>query len=139
MIDECFGSQPDKVTSIKADDPELLAAAAHARADLGKLQRRFANGIPLDERLTVKAKFATDDGQVEWMWVDVVSFKRNAIVGTLANEPEVVTTLKEGSNVKVKLADVGDYLHEKKDGSRDGGYSIELMKKRGLFPADAEY
>lgn len=39
----------------------------------------------------------------------------------------------------MKLADVGDYLHETKDGKRTGGYSIEVMKKRGLLPSDADY
>lgn len=40
--------------------------------------------------------------------------------------------------MKVKLADVGDYLHEKA-GQTTGGYSIDVMKKRGLYPADAKH
>jgi uncharacterized protein YegJ (DUF2314 family) len=135
MIGETFGAEPEKVTSLKADDPDILAAAARARADLAKLRPHFAQGVPLGERLTIKAKF-TEDEEVEWMWVDVVAFKGDSLSGTLANTPELVTNVREGQKVKVKLADVGDYLHETKDGTRSGGYSIEVMKKRGLLPAD---
>jgi len=138
LIDECFGHEPDKVTVTKQDDPELMAAGAKARADLGKLRSHFVNGIPPDERLTIKTKFTDDESQVEWMWVDVVAFKGNTFEGTLANDPELIESLRNGQKVKVKLADVGDYFHEKRGGVRAGGYSIEVFKKRGLYPSDAD-
>ncbi|HTL38012.1 MAG TPA: DUF2314 domain-containing protein, partial [Kofleriaceae bacterium] len=134
MIDECFGSRPDKVTMLKDDDPELLAAGKHARADLVRLRGHFAKGIPLGERLTVKAKFTGTDNAVEWMWVDVVAFKRDTLEGTLANDPEVLTSMSNGQKVKVRLADVADYFHETKSGESAGGYSIEIFRKRGLLP-----
>lgn len=136
LIDECFGVRPDKVTMIEGDDPELIAAAEKARSDLGKLKAHFARGVPPGEQLTVKAKFTDDDGQVEWMWVDVVAFNGSSFQGTLANDPEMITSLRPGQKVHVKLADVADYLHETKGGERSGGYSIEVMRKRGLLPAD---
>jgi uncharacterized protein YegJ (DUF2314 family) len=67
------------------------------------------------------------------MWVDVVSFKGDTFSGTLANEPDLVHTVRPGQKVKVKLADIGDYVHQKADGTTSGGYSIEVFKKRGLF------
>jgi uncharacterized protein YegJ (DUF2314 family) len=139
LIADCFGAGPEHIAQIKDDDTEILAAAAHARDDLAKLRAHFAKEIPFDERLTVKAKFTGDDGQVEWMWVDVVAFKGNTLEGTLANEPDAIKSLHNGQKVKVKLGDVGDYLHETKDGKRTGGYAIEVMKKRGLLPSDADY
>lgn len=138
LIDECFGYKPDEVTLIEDDDPDLIAAGERARSDLARLKAHFTRGIPPHERLTVKAKFTDENGQVEWMWVDVVAFKGSSFEGTLANEPDVITSLREGQKVRVKLADVGDYLHETKRGERTGGYSIEVMKKRGLLPADAD-
>lgn len=134
MIDECFGAAPEQMVSLKADDPELLAAAQHARNDLTAMRAHFAKGIPLEERLTIKAKFTGDDGGVEWMWVDVVAFKGASLSGTLANDPDLIKTMRNGQKVTVKLADVGDYILEKKDGSTSGGYSIEVMRKRGLLP-----
>ncbi len=138
LIDECFGHKPEQIAHLKETDPDLMAAAAKARADLVKLRNHFVNGIPANERLTVKAKFTDDEGQVEWMWVDVVAFKGDSLRGTLANDPEVIKSLQDGQKVQVKLADVADYVHEKKGGMPAGGYSIEVMKKRGLLPADAE-
>ena len=132
LIDDCFGYKPDKVTMLNDDDPELMAAVAKAKADLVKLQPHFAKGIPMGEQLTVKARFTDDKGTVEWMWVDVVAFKGNMFAGTLDNLPGLIKSLRDGQKVKVKLADIGDYLHETKDGKTAGGYSIELMRKRGL-------
>ena len=136
LIESCFGAGPDHVTMLDSDDPELRAAAARARADLAKLRPRFAKGVPFGEQLTVKAKFTDAEEQVEWMWVDVVAFRGNVLEGTLANSPQLITTLRNGQKVKVKLEDVGDYLHGTPDGEPAGGYSIELMRKRGLLPAD---
>jgi uncharacterized protein YegJ (DUF2314 family) len=124
LIDECFGHEPEQIARVKETDPDLMAAAAKARADLVKL--------------TVKAKFTDDEGRVEWMWADVVSFKGDLLRGTLANDPEVLKSLHDGQKVQVELADVADYVHYKNGSARAGGYSIEVMKKRGLYPADAK-
>jgi uncharacterized protein YegJ (DUF2314 family) len=129
MIDACFGFLPDDIVESAEDDPELLAAAEKARADLVKLRPHFANGIPPGEELLVKAKFSTDAGEVEWMWMNVVSYRGTTLEGMLANDPRVVTTLRDGSKVKVKFADVADYLYEK-DGESKGGYSIEVFNQR---------
>ena len=136
LVDQCFGFA-EELARLKANDPELIAAGERARADLVKLRSHFAHGIPYEERLTIKAKFTGDDDQTEWMWVDVVSFNGDEFEGTLANEPEMLKSLRDGQKVKVKLADVADYLHEKKGGEPTGGYSLEVVKKRGLLPADA--
>lgn len=136
MIFACFGAEPDTVTYLAKDDPELLAAAERARADLVTLRRRNPRGLPFDERLTIKAKFTGERGEVEWMWVDVVAMTDGAFEGTLANEPAHIPSLRHGARVKVPLADVADYLREQRGRVVAGGYSLEVMKKRGLLPAD---
>jgi uncharacterized protein YegJ (DUF2314 family) len=134
LITECFGAVQDKVASIPADDPELVAAGKRARTELTKLRAHFAKGIPPGEDLTVKARFTGPDDAVEWMWVHVVAFKGTTFEGTLGNEPVSIPNLREGQKVKVKLADVADYLHEVDGASPTGGYSIEVMRKRGYVP-----
>ena len=133
MLDDCFGKAPDPMANIKADDPELEAAGERARKDLIAQRAYFAKGIPAGEQLAVKAPFHTPDDQVEWMWVDVVAWKGDTFSGTLDNDPELVTSLHAGSHVSVKLADVADFIHVHKDGTQTGGYSVEVMKKRGLL------
>jgi uncharacterized protein YegJ (DUF2314 family) len=133
LLDGCFGKAPDPIANIKADDPELKAAGERARKELVAQRAYFAKGIPAGEQLAVKARFHTPDDQVEWMWVDVVAWKGDTFSGTLDNDPELVTSLHAGSQVSVKLADVADFIHVHKDGSQTGGYSVEVMKKRGLL------
>lgn len=132
LIDGCFGHEPDKMVMLEADDPELLAAAEKARGDLVRLRAHFAMGIPPDEELSIKARFTDEQGQVEWMWVDVVAFGKDSLEGTLANQPDVIKSLRDGQKVKVKLANVADYVHKDQSGELAGGYSIEVLKKRGF-------
>jgi uncharacterized protein YegJ (DUF2314 family) len=130
LITECFGSQPDRTSEARADDPELLAAGERARAELRKLQPHFAKGVPVHELLAIKGRFTAPDGGVEWMWVDVVAFKGDVFSGTLNNVPQLIPSLHEGQKVKVKLADVADFTHKTRDGKTVGGYSIEIWNKR---------
>ncbi len=134
VLDGYFGPIEDKPVDIKADDPDLLAAAVRARKELAALRAHFAGGVPAKEQLAVKAPFRSPDGKVEWMWVDVVAFAGNQIKGTLDNDPDVVTTLHAGSEVAVSFDDVADFLYIHADGTRSGGYSVEVMRKRGLIP-----
>ena len=131
LIDETFGVPPVVVTVVGKNDPELLAAGVKARTDLERLRSRFAEGIPHEEALAVKVRFRDDDND-ELMWVDVVAFRGDTLVGTLASIPQLIKTMRNAQKVKVKLANVVDYLH-KKNGQKDaGGYSIEVFNKRGL-------
>ena len=132
LLDSCLGKGPDPIAEIKAGDPELKAAAVKARADLQAQRSHFAKGVPSGEHLSIKAPFR--EGEItEWMWVDVFSWKGDTFEGTLDNDPEQVTSFKAGQKVRVKLAEVADFIHVRADGSQSGGYSVEIMKKRGLL------
>jgi uncharacterized protein YegJ (DUF2314 family) len=131
LVVECFGADPDILGEAKADDPELLAAAQRARSELSAMRSHFAKGVPFKEQLSIKAPFTADDGRIEWMWVDVVKWTGDSLEGTLANDPDIVKTLKPGSHVKVPFAKVADYMHVTPDGKQTGGYSIEVFRKRG--------
>ena len=130
LIDSCFGKVQEPMANAPADDPELEAAARRARKDLLGMRAHFADGVPFKESLAVKAPFTAADGRVEWMWVDVVSWKGDGFQGTLDNDPEIVKTLKEGSPVSVPFAKVADYTLVKADGTQVGGYSVEILLKR---------
>jgi uncharacterized protein YegJ (DUF2314 family) len=130
MIEDCFGFVSSGVVSATDDDLELLVAANQARADLVKLRPTFANGVPPSQELAVKAKFSNEQGDVEWMWIDVVSFRGDTFEGVLNNQPQLVTTLRTGMTVSVALADVGDYIHAKPGTKPVGGYSVEIFAKR---------
>jgi len=132
LIDDCFGKVEEQMADIKAGDPELEAAAVKARADLVARRAHYKAGVPAGEQLAIKAPF--HDGELtEWMWVDVVRWKGDTFEGSLDNDPEQVKNLRMGQTVRVKLADVADFIATSADGTRSGGYSVEVMKKRGLL------
>lgn len=130
LIDSCYGKVNEPIAHVEAGDPELEAAAQRARKDLQNMRSHFAKGVPFKESLAVKAPFTADDGRVEWMWVDVVTWKGDSFQGSLDNNPDVVTTLKAGSPVSVPLAKVADYVLVKPDGTHSGGYSVEILQRR---------
>jgi uncharacterized protein YegJ (DUF2314 family) len=124
------GATEDKVTYVDYND-ELAAAGVKAREALTKLRPRFAKGMAPGEELAVKAPFDTDDGNIEWMWIDVVSFKGEVLDGTLDNDPDKIRALKIGARVKVKLGKVADFIHRTPDGTKTGGYSLEVFRAHG--------
>jgi uncharacterized protein YegJ (DUF2314 family) len=130
-LDSIFGSVPDSTVMESSDDPELAAVKKKVQARLPALATAFAKGLPLGQRISVKAPFDTKDGKREWMWVSVSEWKGNVIGGSLDNAPEIVMTLRLGSKVQVKQADVADYvLFDGKGELKEGGGSIEVLKKR---------
>ena len=135
-VNECFGSKPEQIVRLEADDPELLDAANKTRAAIVKLRPHLEDGVPYNERLIVKAKFSNDEGRVEWMWVDVVSIKGDVLSGTLQNTPDFITSVRLGQKVTVRLVDIGDYLYQLADGTSEGGYTEAIMKKRGMLPSE---
>lgn len=132
-IDGLFGAGPEKVAFHAIDDPELSAATAVAREQLRVLAPRFANGSLGNEVLMVKAPFDTHDGGVEWMWVEVTSWRDGVVRGLLQNIPEAVPGLRLGAKVEVAWDSLSDYLHTRADGSQAGNLTGEiLMRRRGM-------
>lgn len=125
-----FGAEPDETHSFDEYREELDAAAVQARASLSKLRAHFAKGVPPGEQLGIKAPFR-EGNNTEWMWVDVVAWKGDVLDGTLDNEPGMVKNVKIGQRVKVKLSEVADYIHQRADGTREGGFSLEVLRKHG--------
>jgi uncharacterized protein YegJ (DUF2314 family) len=126
-----FGEWRDPVVAVSRDDPELAAVAARAQARLGALAAAFRQGLPPGESITVKAPFPSDGGSVEWMWVDVAAFGRDAVSGRLVNSPVDIKALHEGSRVDVKPKDIVDYVWLERDGTRkEGGESADILAAR---------
>ena len=81
----------------------------------------------------------TDHSTIEWMWVDVFTWKGDAFEGTLGNPPDHVKALKLGSKVRVKFLEVADFIHRRADKTTAGGYSLDVMRKHGMdVPALSE-
>lgn len=129
-VESYLGAVDDRAKRVDFDD-ELAVVAVKAREALAALEPKFAKGFT-DHRLAVKAPFKTDSGNIEWMWVDVLSFKGAMIDGVLNNSPDDIKALKLGMRVKVKFAEVADFILVKPDGTKEGGFSLEVMRKHGM-------
>jgi uncharacterized protein YegJ (DUF2314 family) len=130
-----LGAEPDPMASAPADDPELAAVTARAQKRLPAVAAAFRAGLPLGERVVVKAPFENEEGQVEWMWVGVTSWRGDVVRGNLENEPVYVKSLRLGAVVQVKQASIADYRWTSADGTvKEGGESVEVFKRREGIP-----
>lgn len=131
-LDALFGPQSDGIVPVKAGDPELEAVARKARARLIELRERVVKGLRPPEELVLKAPFRTDDGNQEFMWVEITSWEAGKWRGTLGNEPDNVSSLRLGSRVEIPEAEVVDYLYMSPEGRKEGGESsLILMRREG--------
>jgi uncharacterized protein YegJ (DUF2314 family) len=64
------------------------------------------------------------------MWVEVTKWDDKEITGLLNNEPANIPTLHSGQIVKVKAADVFDYIRYDGKGNEEGNESGKLMAKQ---------
>ncbi len=134
-LDALFGEVPDAPIARPEDDPELAAIAKRVQAKLPELAARVKKGIPLGDSVIVKAPFDTDDGGIEWMWIEVTGFDGTKIKGHLGNTPFNIKGLAAGARVEVEQSKIVDYLWTKADGTTEGGESVKVledqMKKLG--------
>jgi uncharacterized protein YegJ (DUF2314 family) len=128
MLGSLFGWE-DSMTRTTHDE-ELLEASRRARVRLPALRKAFNAGLAPGEFIHVKAKFVAPDGENEWMWVEVTSWKDNKIVGLLSSEPFLIPSLHGGQIVDVCEGDVFDYIHKRADGTTEGNETGKIIEKR---------
>ena len=129
-LDSLFGKKPDNVTGVQKDDPELAAVARKARTRLSELRPLVQKGLRPPQKLLIKAPFPTDDGNIEHMWLEVTTFTKDQLRGTLANEPQNIKDLRIGAKVETSLPQVSDYLYTHPNGSVEGGESNRILLRR---------
>ncbi|MGQ0602580.1 MAG: DUF2314 domain-containing protein [Anaerolineales bacterium] len=127
MIGDLFGWEESFVHA--EHDDELLAASRRARDKLPSLRQTFTAGLKPGEFIQVKAPFQTPDGNDEWMWVEVISWKSDKIRGLLKNEPINVPGLYAGQVVEISENTLFDYLVTFPDGSQAGNETGEILAK----------
>jgi uncharacterized protein YegJ (DUF2314 family) len=62
--------------------------------------------------------------------MEVITWEKDRLKGTLANEPFNVSRLRRGSPVDVAESEVQDYLYMSPDGTREGGESSTILMRR---------
>jgi len=129
LLSELFGST-DRLLAAKSDDTELTAASLRAKAEVMKLKPRFKTGAPELEHLMVKAPFDTDDGNREYMWIEVTRWEGDTVSGVLESDPFGIKALKSGARVSVKESLIFDYIHVLPDGGRQGNETGKILERK---------
>jgi uncharacterized protein YegJ (DUF2314 family) len=123
----------DPILDVRADDPELVAARARARAEIDAVLARHEKS-PLPD-FSVKAP-VTDGIHVEQVWLADVRYEAGFFTGTIDNELARVKTRKPGDVVRVKKEEISDYMYEE-GGKLRGNYTLRALLDR-LPPEEAD-
>ena len=116
--------QPKRQTShtVKLETPDDLATV-QARA-LQKLRTDIKHRFddPNDDmRLLVKAPFANETQDVEWLWIEVDLWSDEQVLsGTLQSEPARIQNMQPGQSVATPLDLIFDYMWSDPSGARGG-------------------
>lgn len=121
IIASAFGFETAFVPTL--DDETISAVRGQIEAKLPALRALFNGELLPGEFLQVKAPFFGPDGAREWMWVEVVTWSGDTITGILINDPLYIPHLHVGQPVKVLESTIIDYLHQRSDGTIEGGNS----------------
>jgi uncharacterized protein YegJ (DUF2314 family) len=119
-------TQHPPVIPVYGDDPRLKAAVAKARKRWRQFEAAFENRRP-HQAFSVKARLGNDQ-VAEFMWITVSGIENGWIYGRLDNDPIELRTLRCGDRVRVRIADINDWLII--DGqSVIGGFTIEVLRQ----------
>jgi uncharacterized protein YegJ (DUF2314 family) len=117
------------IISVTSDDPAMQAAVKEARDRwpefVSAFERREADA---EQPFAVKAPFGGGD-DVEFMWVEVTGIENEIIYGILQNDPAGIPSLAAGDRVKVRTADLNDWVCLIND-EPVGGFTMRVLSER---------
>ncbi|SDO58761.1 DUF2314 domain-containing protein [Phyllobacterium sp. OV277] len=123
-----YAQSNDKVISVDNADPDMNAAIEQARKGLDKFI--VLSKTPPKGTNGYKLKVMVHDGaKVEHFWVTPFHTTKDGFEGTLANEPEVVTNVTAGQNLKFTRNDISDWGYTK-NGRQIGSYTVCVLFKK---------
>ncbi len=116
------------VLTVDGDDPRMQAAVAEARRRWPEFVAAFEQRRP-EQAFSVKAPF-TRGGDTEFMWVVVDAIEGGFVYGALGNQPVGLPGLNEGDRVRVREADLNDWIYVTDD-QPVGGFTLDVVGGEG--------
>jgi uncharacterized protein YegJ (DUF2314 family) len=117
------------IATIDGESEEMKAAVAEAHRRWPEFVAAFEGRDDEDDApFLVKAPFSHHDF-TEFMWVKVTGIENNVIYGRLGNEPANIPRLHEGDRVRVKEAEVNDWMYVSQ-GKHVGGFTLKVLGRR---------
>ena len=113
-------------SNVRADDPEMNAAIAKAKATVGDFVQAFHAQKAGTSKFCVKKPFPTPDGSVEHMWITVTAEHDGVLKGVVDSEAEDTHEVKMGQEVTLNVSEISDWSYA--DGKKlVGGYTIRYF------------
>jgi uncharacterized protein YegJ (DUF2314 family) len=128
-------SKQDKVISVAGDDPEMVAAIAKARSTLPQFWKVFEKPEHGESDFSLKVKI-TDKNGTEHFWATDIKRRDGKIMGTINNDPNIVSSVKLGDRIEIPEADISDWLYMR-DGKMVGNSTLKPLLKQ-MPAAEAE-
>jgi uncharacterized protein YegJ (DUF2314 family) len=126
----------DRVVMVAADDPDMAAAIAQARASLDEFLALSQTPPPGTD--TFKLKVMIKDGNVtEHFWVIPFQRTETGFAGILANEPQSVHNVVAGQYIKFDRDDISDWGYTR-NGHQVGSFTVCVMFKT-MSKEEADY
>jgi uncharacterized protein YegJ (DUF2314 family) len=121
------GKVPDLVL-VDENDKEMNAAMEKARKSVGDFLKAYQKPTRKQSQFAIKVGIK-DGKKVEHFWVAVTKYDGKQFVGTISNEPQFVTNVKEGEVVTVDKDKIEDWMFVE-DRKLVGGYTVRLLRSR---------
>jgi uncharacterized protein YegJ (DUF2314 family) len=120
----------------EGDSPKMIDAYKKAQDNFKFFWRELSwehrRIIPALDLACVKVAFTqkideSDKPIVEHMWINDINFDGEKIYGTLINDPNELTNVKNGDSVEIPLNQISDWLFSTQ-GKTYGGFTIQTMR-----------
>ncbi|WP_159434743.1 DUF2314 domain-containing protein [Rubritalea squalenifaciens] len=127
---EKLEKHPDRedVTGVDGEDKEMLAAQEKARKSLmtfvQSLQKRDKS-----KRYLLKV-ILEEDGETEHVWLEPVKWNDPGLLGILSVDPVAIKKHKKGDVIAPLPSDISDWVILSSDGSKQGGFTVDVIEKR---------
>lgn len=114
--------------SIEETNPAMRAATEKARESINEFIAQLRNPRPTISYFAVKARFE-DNGTIEHLWLNFVSFDGKEFEGNVANDPVTLRTISFGKTVRVPPERISDWMIID-GGILVGGYTLRVLRER---------
>lgn len=133
LLDQLCGTTEEQIRHIQSG-AEVDALRVRLKPRIAAIAEVFRKGLAPGARLIVKAPFV-DEEHREWMWLEVVAWKGEALEGILLNDAVHMPALKNGARVTAKQAELLDYEYVRPDGTSEGKVSEEALQGEASSPS----
>jgi uncharacterized protein YegJ (DUF2314 family) len=116
----------DNYTKVEAEDAAMNAAIEKAKATVAEFVQAFQTQKPGTTDYFVKKPYATPDGGVEHMWIEVLEAENGVLKGRIANEAEETREVKIGQIISLKISEISDWKYHDNN-KLVGGFTIRYF------------